>query len=181
MFLWSVVVHCRHVTESLNRTRDQISLSRMQVATRRVDPERPACVTRTLPCRYRQTIVKELGDAPCVHRRGLDSTLNKNVIVQRFVRRNNSFKRHQPSPFIPAKRARLSRPIQIARPLGITFRPVFRGLVILEKFLQWITRNFGELLQQTGPSDCNSEGVPIIFRSSFTKISSSNNPTNWNG
>ena len=60
MFLRCIVAAHRNRTEIIHRTAEQVALGRVQVAARRVDPERPSGPTRALPGRDRQAVEEEL-------------------------------------------------------------------------------------------------------------------------
>ncbi|MNN39423.1 hypothetical protein D3C81_1534590 [compost metagenome] len=108
----------------------QVGLGRMQVAARRIDPQRPAIAAGFLPGRQRQAVVEQLRDAGEVERRRRTQRAAEHAVVGRrlFLRTMQQF--DQPAAVVASERRRLGRPVQPPRPRGELLRAVHAQLVV---------------------------------------------------
>ncbi|MNF65648.1 hypothetical protein D3C84_474150 [compost metagenome] len=108
----------------------QIGLGRVQIARRRIDPQRPTAAAGLLPGRQRQAVVEQLRQAgPVQRRRRAQRRGEHRVVVGRLLLRPVP-QLDQPGTGVTPKGRRLSRPLQLAGPGGEALRLVLAQLVI---------------------------------------------------
>ena len=108
---------------------DDVGLGGMQIPARRVDAQRPTCLTIGLPCRQAHRIPQEPGHRPVADRRGglsPEPPVSGRPLT-RFCESGD-----EPGAPVAAKRIGLRRPVQIPARSGESTEMVLGGLVVVE-------------------------------------------------
>ncbi|MCY1438484.1 hypothetical protein D9M71_546860 [compost metagenome] len=108
----------------------QVGLGRVQVAARRIDPQRPAVAAGLLPGRQRQAVVEQLRHAGQVERRRTAQRAGEDAVVRRRFLLRAVQQLDQPRPVVATERRRLGRPVQPSGAGGELLRAVHAQPVV---------------------------------------------------
>jgi hypothetical protein len=123
MFPRRVVVHAA--------VADQVRLGRVEIAARRIDPERPAGAAKLLPGRQPQG-TSEKGRDACVRDRCNRRRRVEQGVVRNIEGEDIPWKGNERRAGIAAERIGLCRPVKMTGRPGEAVEMVLRGLVIRE-------------------------------------------------
>lgn len=94
--------------------KQQVGFGGMQVAARRIDPQRPASAAGLLPGRQRQSVVEHLREAAAIEPRGRGRRPGKHPVVGWRLLQRPMQQFDLPAAPVLAERRRLGRPVQSA-------------------------------------------------------------------